>query len=484
MKKYEKYKAVDEQWCSELPAHWVYLRLKRVLQERKERNNPIKTDFILSLTAKQGVVPHAEKEGAGGNKPKDDLTKYNVAQIGDLLVNCMNVVSGAAGVSKWQGAISPVYYALHPRCEEINIRYYHYLFRLMPFQRSLLGLGKGIMMHESDEGVLTTVRMRIAMDYLNNVMLPVPPKFEQDQIVRYLDWQISRIHKLIVAKRKQITLLVEQRQSLIDSIVLYGLDKKRQMKPSEVDWINEIPAEWDITRFSRIYSFRKGLSITKANLTEEGIPVISYGQVHSKTNFGTGINDTLIRFVPPSYLETNRNALVENGDFIFADTSEDFAGVGNSAYVDLDGDLFAGYHTIIAHPKKGRQTKYFAYLYQSSVWRFQLRRRVNGVKVFSITQRILKDTSVLIPPEEEQSEIVAYLDKHCFELNEAIKRINREILECEELRVRIISDAISGKMDVQDINIPFYDAVGETAIDDLDEDEEIDEGIGEEYDEV
>ena len=148
MKKYTDYKPSNIEWMGEIPKHWDLLRLKRIFQERKERNNPVVTDFILSLTAKQGVVPVAEKEGAGGNKPKEDLTLYNVARENDLLVNCMNVVSGAAGVSKWGGAISPVYYALFPRNEDkYNVWYYHRIFRLITFQRSLLGLGKGILIH-------------------------------------------------------------------------------------------------------------------------------------------------------------------------------------------------------------------------------------------------------------------------------------------------------------------------------------------------
>ncbi len=92
------YQDVSERWVDKIPSHWEMLRLKRILQIRKEKNNPVVTDFILSLTASQGVVPVAEKEGAGGNKPKDDLTKYGVARKNDLLVNCMNVVAGSAGV--------------------------------------------------------------------------------------------------------------------------------------------------------------------------------------------------------------------------------------------------------------------------------------------------------------------------------------------------------------------------------------------------
>ena len=153
MKQYDDYQVVAQKWVDEIPEHWDFYRIKRIFTQRVEKNDPVITENILSLTAKQGVVPIAEKEGAGGNKPKGDMTQYNVARPDDLLVNCMNIVSGSAGVSRYFGAISPVYYALYPRLD-CNVWYYHYLFRLMPFQRSLLGLGKGILMHESDSGKL------------------------------------------------------------------------------------------------------------------------------------------------------------------------------------------------------------------------------------------------------------------------------------------------------------------------------------------
>ena len=179
MSKYAKYKKVNEKWVDEIPAHWEMKRLKGIFALRSEKNNPVKTDRILSLTAKQGVVPYDEKYGPIGNKPKDDLTKYNVAHSDDLLVNCMNVIIGSSGVTKYDGAISPVYYALYPHYDSINEWFYHYLFRLEPFYKSLIGLGKGILEH----------RMRISMDYLGNVMLPMPPREEQDKIVKYLKYK-------------------------------------------------------------------------------------------------------------------------------------------------------------------------------------------------------------------------------------------------------------------------------------------------------
>jgi len=475
MRKYEHYSNNEEKWMKSNPSHWELMRMKRIFQERKERNNPVITDFILSLTAKQGVVPLAQKVGTGGNKPKEDLSLYNIAHENDLLVNCMNVVSGAAGVSRWNGAISPVYYALFPRDNaKYNVWFYHRIFRLVSFQRSLLGLGKGILMHESSTGKLNTVRMRISMEYLNNVLLPAPPRSEQDQIVRYLDWQVSKINKLIAAKKKEIAVLEEYKQTVIDKAVTRGISK-HDFAASNVSWIKQIPSSWKIKRIKEYFSFSKGLSITKSDLVEVGIPVISYGQVHSKRNTGVKVEEHLLRYVPGYYLESYPNALVNKGDFIFADTSEDYLGVGNCVYIDVADTLFAGYHTIIARSNHNEYGKYFAYLFRSSTWRYQIRKRVNGVKVFSITQKILGSANILIPPKNEQAEIVEYLDDICGRIDSIIANIYKRIDLLHEYRIRLVSDVVTGQIDVRDIVIPEYEYLEEEPDEESDDIESVEE---------
>jgi len=442
MKQYPSYKSVSEKWAKQIPAHWELKRLKNIFALRKEKNNPVITDNILSLTAIQGVVPYAEKKGTGGNKPKEDLTLYNVAHENDLLINCMNVVSGAAGVSKYFGAISPVYYALYPRTSE-NVWYYHHLFRLLTFQRSLIGLGKGIQMHESDNGTLTTVRMRISMDSLGNVTIPVPPQEEQDQIVRFLDWKVSEINRLIAVKKREIELWQDAIQVFVDNAIF-------SVSAPEI-------------KFNHFFDMTKGLNITKKDLIDTGTPVISYGQIHSKDNTGTTICNELIRYVDKSYIDTNPNSLVQKGDFIFADTSEDLKGVGNCVYVDKDMILFAGYHTIIARPKDKSNNKYLAYMFKSSIWRDKLRRMATGVKVFSITQKMLKNTVISLPNIDEQKRIVEYLDKKTSETTTAISKINDQIQKLEELKKRLISDVVTGQIDVRNIAIPDFEYIEETA---------------------
>lgn len=219
-----------------------------------------------------------------------------------------------------------------------------------------------------------------------------------------------------------------------------------EMKDSGVEWIGEIPKGWKTERLKSLFSFGKGLPITKEDLVEKGIPVISYGQIHAKTNTGVQIQSELIRFVSNKWLEDNSNSLVNEGDFIFADTSEDLDGCGNCVYVDSLNDmpwLFAGYHTITFKPKKVGNNKYLAYLFKSDPWRSQLRSRASGVKLFSISRKMLNFTTVILPPSSEQETIAAYLDEKCAAIDGIIAEVKATIDEYKSWKASVIFEAVT-----------------------------------------
>ena len=138
------------EWIGEIPEEWKIKRLKALLVERNQKNDNLKTKFILSLGVNYGVVPYSEKEG-GGNKAKENLKDYKVAYPGDIVMNSMNIISGSVGISNYMGCVSPVYYMFYPRNNDVNINYYHYLFQTKAFQRSLVGLGNGILIKENEK---------------------------------------------------------------------------------------------------------------------------------------------------------------------------------------------------------------------------------------------------------------------------------------------------------------------------------------------
>src|SRR5690349_1514722 len=116
LKPYPEYKDSGSKWLGNVPSHWEAVPLGRLLVQRIEQNRPVKTKEILSLTLRQGVIPYSEKK-SGGNKAKDDLSAYTLAYPGDIVLNSMNVVVGSVGLSKYFGAVSPVYYVLRTRSE-------------------------------------------------------------------------------------------------------------------------------------------------------------------------------------------------------------------------------------------------------------------------------------------------------------------------------------------------------------------------------
>ena len=232
----------------------------------------------------------------------------------------------------------------------------------------------------------------------------------------------------------------------------------RKMKDSGIEWIGEIPEDWTIKRLKYQFDFGKGLSITKADLVENGIAVISYGQIHSKENNGTKVNDSLIRYISRDSEVVSPNSLLQKGDFVFADTSEDLAGCGNCVYVDSDNELYAGYHTIILKNKEDNG-KYLAYLFQTDNWRKQIRANVSGVKVFSISRKILSEAINIVPPIEMQAKIVEILDEKCIEIDTAIKKTTDSMEAYKSLKQSLITRAVTkgirGEREMKDSGIEW-----------------------------
>lgn len=198
-----------------------------------------------------------------------------------------------------------------------------------------------------------------------------------------------------------------------------------------------------------LFSFGKGLPITKENLTEKGIPVISYGQIHSKSNPGTRLQQDLYRHVDKSYLQTGRNSLVHEGDFIFADTSEDLEGCGNCVYVDNEIELFAGYHTVVLQNKESKDNKYLSYLFKTDEWRKQIREKLVEVKLYSVTRKVLKTTTVILPPKETQQKIATYLDEKCSQIEQTIQNQQQVIEKLKAYKQSLITEAVTGKVKIK-----------------------------------
>lgn len=273
---------------------------------------------------------------------------------------------------------------------------------------------------------------------------------EQTQIAKYLDYQTGLIDAIIEKKELLIEKLKLQRQAIINEAVTKGLNPNAPMKDSGVEWLGEIPEHWEVVKFKFKFKTTKGLTITKANLQDEGIPCVNYGEIHSKYGFEVNPDIHNLKCVSEDYIETNKNSLLSKGDFVFADTSEDIEGSGNFTHLNSDVPTFAGYHTIIARPLDTSDFRYFAYFFDSNTFRNQIQNMVKGVKVYSITNKILKDTILFCPPKDEQKNIAEYLDNKVKKIFASSEKLKKSIQKLKSYRQSIISEAVTGKIDVRD----------------------------------
>ena len=216
-----------------------------------------------------------------------------------------------------------------------------------------------------------------------------------------------------------------------------------EYKDSGVEWLEKLPKHWEKSQLRYMFLLGKGLTITKANLEDEGVPCVNYGEVHSKYGFEVDPKVHPLKYVSEDYLQSSPNALLKKGDFVFADTSEDIVGSGNFTQLISDEKVFAGYHTIIARPNERERSRYYAYLLDSLEVRTQVRHAVKGVKVFSITQEILRGINIWFPPQGECEKIANFLDHETAKIDTLIDKQQQLIQLLKEKRQAVISHAVT-----------------------------------------
>jgi len=427
--RYEAYKHSGVDWIGDIPEGWEVVRFKRLFREKKKVTNASLNSGSISF----GEVVYKDDEKI------TEATKqsYQVLSEGEFLLNPLNMnydlKSLRIGLSAINVVVSSGYIILQSK-NNLDKSYYRWLLRIydIVFMKTL---GAG-------------VRQTINFNDLADTHLVLPPLSEQTAIAQFLDDKTAKIDQTIAIREKEIELLKERRHILIQQAVTKGLDATVPMKDSGVDWIGEIPEHWEVRKLRFEFNLSKGLTITKENLTDEGIPCVNYGEIHSKYGFEVNPNVHPLRFVPEDYLQTNPNSLLNNGDFIFADTSEDLEGSGNFTYLNSDEITFAGYHTVIARPKNTINSRFFAYEFDSQKFRNQVRTKMKGVKVFSITQSTLKDLWIWIPSFDEQIAITEYLDNILEKIAKAISIKEQEIEKLKEYKTVLIDNVVTGKIKV------------------------------------
>jgi len=210
-----QYKECNIPWLTTIPCDWECKPFKYIMTERVEKNDPIISTERLSLSIGLGVTLFSEKT-TNLDRFKDDFSQYKIAREGDLVLNSMNMIVGAVGVSKYFGCISPAYYSFYDTTEgHITARYFDYLFHTKTLMRVFYSMGKGIYAIERGDDRVNTCRLKVSRDDLRSMLCPFPPLKEQKQIVEYLDKTCTEIDAIIDAKQKFLQTLMLYKSSVI-----------------------------------------------------------------------------------------------------------------------------------------------------------------------------------------------------------------------------------------------------------------------------
>lgn len=417
-------------WLGEYPSDWELKKIKYCLQERVEKNNPVRTTEILSLTAKQGVIPYDQKEG-GGNKPKEDVSAYRLAYPGDIVMNSMNILSGSVGLSQYFGCVSPVYYMLRPWKAIEDVRYYNYIFQTTMFQRSLFGLGNGILIKESGNGKLNTIRMRIPMDKFGGLFIPVAPIDEQKRIADFLDAKCAEIDALTADIQTQIDTLEQYKRSVITKTVTKGLNPNAEMKDSGVQWIGNMPAHWDAIRGKYILRYMQ-----KPVREDDGvITCFRDGEVTLRSNRredGFTMSDKEI-----GYQGIDVGDLVVHGMDGFA---------GSIGISDSRGKASPVLNVLETDQNK----RYIMYYLRSMAYSDVFLALATGIRVRSCDLRWnkLAELSYPVPPLNEQNAIVKHIDSVLSKADAVIADKKAQLATLDEYKKSLIFEYVTGKKEV------------------------------------
>ena len=444
-KKYHSYIDSGIDWLGEIPEHWEVKTLKYLIAkiiDNRGRTPIIEDTGIPMLEAKHinGTNTYNSNnfDKFISNESYKTFIRDDIEE-NDILFVTVGTIGKANLVNKNPNfVIAQNIIAFRPN-NDINSRFFLNYLRSQEIKEAMNTTNKN--------SILDSIKIS---DFIQ-VRVSIPQIEEQQQIANFLDKATAKIDTLIEKQTKQIELLEEKRQAVISHAVTKGINPNVPMKDSGVEWLGEIPEHWEVSKLRFLFSFSTGLNITKANLIDEdGIPCVNYGEIHSKYGFQVNANKDSLKYVDKEYLITSKTSLLSEGDFVFADTSEDVKGSGNFTHVVGDSKIFAGYHTVIARLINNYNSRFFAYIFDSNIFRTQIQLSIKGVKVFSITQAILKNCSIWFPVIEEQQQIANYLDEKTSKIDILIEKSNKSIELLKEKRTALISAAVTGKIDVRE----------------------------------
>lgn len=424
MKRYESYKDSGVKWIGEIPEHWEVKRFRFIFSENKNNNSKLLEKNQLQF--KYGEIVSKDRQDISDDIKKI-ISNYSVVQEGDIMINGLNLnydfVSQRVAIVREKGVITSAYISLRAR-NGINSKFYNYFMKAMDCRKMFHGMGSGI-------------RLTLAYDNLKNLFFPCPKFAEQTAIANYLDSVTSKIDEAISQQQKMIGLLNERKQIIIQNAVTKGLDPNAKMKDSGVEWIGEIPEDWEVKRMRYIGDAKNGLTYSPSDIVEQsnGILVLRSSNIE---------NGRLV-FKDNVYVKKcNPKLYVKKGDIIICSRNGSASLVGKCAIVD--NEIEASFGAFMMRFRSYNHNKYIYYLLTSAISHYK--QLFSTSTINQLTLSIFANIKMPICSHYIQKDIADYLDDTTSKIDSSISQCNKMISLLQERKQIIINDVVTGKVKV------------------------------------
>jgi type I restriction enzyme, S subunit len=431
LRPYRRYKVSGLSWIDNIPAHWQVKRNGQLFGQRKE------TGFaelpILEVSLRTGVTAR-RFDGTTRKQVMSDRSKYKRAAKDDIAYNMMRMWQGAVGVVPEDGLVSPAYVVAAPFAG-VAPKFFSELFRTSAYMGEVDANSHGIVKD----------RNRLYWQDFKQIYSICPPIEEQRAIIRFIDYIDQRIGRCLKAKGRLLDLLQEYKQAIVYQAVTRGPSRDVGIQPSGVDWITDIPNSWCVWRIGHLARVGNGSTPSRSNTSywQEG----DYPWLTSSCA-NHPITTSADQYVTALALRECHLPRVQPGSVLIAITGQ---GKTRGKVTLLQIESTINQHLAYIAPRLSIATPEYLQFALSAAYH-ELRRISDdsGSTRGALTCEDLKSFKVALPPVEDQKEIVAVINSRTHELDEAIHDLRHEGFLLPEYRARLITDVVTGLLDVRE----------------------------------
>lgn len=414
------------EWIGEIPEDWEVRRIKTLFQLRNEKSfKPLNEVNLISLYTDKGVLQHSEIEYVAGNKASN-ADGYKCVYEEDIVVNIILCWMGAIGRSSYNGVTSPAYDIYKPNvCT--NSSFYHYYFRTNGFNGECFQRGRGIML----------MRWRTYSEDFMDIKVCYPPLVEQQKIADFLDKKCSEIDSVISKTRETIEEYKKLKQSIITEVVTGKVKiengkvcgKYDTYKDSGIEWIGEIPSEWEVKRL-------KFSSKVRNEKYSESYGVLEY--------FGLeNIESHSAKFIETENIyDITQSQICRKDDIVFGKLRPYLAKIFEVPIDECCSSEFAVFYNFEGY------NKFFKYLFLSYWFITIVDASTYGTKMPRANIDFIKNMIIPLPDFENQYKIADFLDKKCSEIDKLITKKEQLVVELESYKKSLIYEVVTGKRSV------------------------------------